>query len=255
MNIIEFLPNNQCLNNLSTSEYEILEFIIKNQLLVSNMTVQNLADATFVSTASVMRLCKKIGYSGFSELKYKLKSQEQPPENTTKLDISDMKSIIVRDLGYMTGLINNDTIEEVTKLLLSNKNLHFYAKGITRCALTYFVKYLQTCSRKSYEYLDTHIAHLNAKNMSSNDVLIVASLSGITMQVLKTVQIAKMNGATIVSFTSMKSMNNNPIAELSDYNFYVTSHAQAKDFEFDVNSRLSMYFIIDLIIMNYLNQI
>lgn len=249
---MEFLPNNECLNNLSTAEYEILEFVIKNQVLVSNMTVQNLADATFVSTASVIRLCKKIGFSGFSELKYKLKSQKQTQQNNNNLSVSDMKSIIVRELGYMSSIINNDTIEEVTKLLLSNKNLHFYAKGITRCALTYFVKYLQTCSRQTYEYLDTHIAHLNAKTMTSNDVLIVASLSGITMQVLKMVQIAKINGATIISFTSM---NNNPIEELSDYNFYVTSHNPTKSFEFDVNSRLNIYFIIDLIIMNYLKQL
>ena len=34
---------------------------------MGNITVRELAQATFVSTATIMRLCQKLGFSGFSE--------------------------------------------------------------------------------------------------------------------------------------------------------------------------------------------
>lgn len=247
-----FSIDHKYLNNLSTAEYKILEYIVKNEKRISDMTVQMLADTTFVSTATIMRLCKKLGYSGFSELKYHLKSAAEIQSPSTNLSILDMKNIIVNDIEHLSHSINYEMVEAVTELLLSNKNIHFFAKGITSCVLSYFAKYLQTCSRKNVEYLDTHIAYLNANQMGKDDVFFVASLSGLTSQVLKASQIAKVNGAIIVAFTSM---NNNPISELADYNFYITSHKNSKNFEFDINSRLGMYFVIDLIIMSYLSKI
>ncbi len=246
-----FLPNTEHLKTLSNSEYEILEYIIKSPSKVSQMTVQELATNTFVSTASIMRLCKKLGYSGFTELKYRLKTDEQHTTSDTTITFSDLQSSILSDITKTSNLINQPTIEAVAKLLLSQKRIHFFSKGISDCALDYFSKYLLTCSRDSVRYTDTHIAHLNAARMSEQDVLIVASLSGSTSQVLKTVQIAKANGATIIAFTKM---NNNPIANLSTHNFYLSISENTNNL-FDTQSRAGMFYIIDLIIANYVKQL
>lgn len=246
-----FLPNTEYLKTLSNSEYEILEYIIKSPSKVSQMTVQELATNTFVSTASIMRLCKKLGYSGFTELKYRLKTDEQIALSDTTITFSDIQTSILSDITKTSNLINHPTIEAVTNLLLSSKRIHLFSKGISNCALDYFSKYLLTCSRDSVLYTDTHIAHLNAARMSEQDVLIVASLSGSTSQVLKTVQVAKAHGATIIAFTKM---NNNPIANLSTYNFYISTSESRND-SFDTQSRAGMFYIIDLIIANYVKQL
>ena len=48
-------------------------YVVKNLKHILNLSVRELADEVHVSTATVMRFCKKMGYSGFSELKYKIK--------------------------------------------------------------------------------------------------------------------------------------------------------------------------------------
>ena len=248
---MSFLSNTEHLKLLSNSEYEILEFIIKSPSKVATMTIQELATVTYVSTASIMRLCKKLGYSGFTELKYHLKTQQEPPIKSNNLSVMDMQQLILSEVQQTNSFINQSTIDEVTNLLLSDKNIHFFAKGISACVLNYFSKYLQTCLRKNVEYVDTHIAYLNANSMTENDVFILCSLSGITAQVLKAAQIAKANGATIIAFTKM---NNNPLATLADHCLYIpTSETIHKNF--DVQSRLSNYYIVDLIIMNYLKEL
>ena len=53
--------------SLTRAEYRVLAHLTEHPLLVGNITVRELAKATFVSTATIMRLCQKLGFSGFSE--------------------------------------------------------------------------------------------------------------------------------------------------------------------------------------------
>jgi DNA-binding MurR/RpiR family transcriptional regulator len=39
------------------------------------MRIRELADETYVSTATILRFCRKVNYEGFSEFKVKLKMQ------------------------------------------------------------------------------------------------------------------------------------------------------------------------------------
>lgn len=54
-------------DSLTRAEYRVLAHLTEHTLLVGNITVRQLAQATFVSTATIMRLCQKLGFSGYSE--------------------------------------------------------------------------------------------------------------------------------------------------------------------------------------------
>jgi DNA-binding MurR/RpiR family transcriptional regulator len=58
---------------LNEAEMCVYNYVVKNLKHILNLSVRELADEVHVSTATVMRFCKKMGYSGFSELKYKIK--------------------------------------------------------------------------------------------------------------------------------------------------------------------------------------
>ena len=48
--------------SLTRAEYRVLAHLTEHPLLVGNITVRELAKATFVSTATIMRLCQKRVY-------------------------------------------------------------------------------------------------------------------------------------------------------------------------------------------------
>ncbi len=54
--------------SLTRAEYRVLSHLTAHPLRVGNITVRALAQETFVSTATIMRLCHKLGFSGYSEL-------------------------------------------------------------------------------------------------------------------------------------------------------------------------------------------
>ncbi|MDN8817602.1 RpiR family transcriptional regulator, partial [Staphylococcus aureus] len=66
-------------NELETSLYN---YICQNGEKVVYMRIRELADETHVSTASILRFCKKLNCEGFSEFKVKLKMQLEKDKKT-----------------------------------------------------------------------------------------------------------------------------------------------------------------------------
>ena len=70
--MIALLENAKSLD-LSENEKELLYYLENSCKEVVSMTLSQLAKATNMSNASIMRFCNKLGLSGFNELKYELK--------------------------------------------------------------------------------------------------------------------------------------------------------------------------------------
>ena len=70
--------------SLNETETYVYNYVVKNTKKVLNESIRELANNTHVSTATVMRFCKKMGCEGFTELKYRLKESEDVHE--TKKD-------------------------------------------------------------------------------------------------------------------------------------------------------------------------
>ena len=56
-------------STLSNLENQVLEYILANPLEVSESTIEQLADKLFISTATISRTAKHLGFKGFQELK------------------------------------------------------------------------------------------------------------------------------------------------------------------------------------------
>ena len=95
---------------LNEAEMCVYNYVVKNLKHILNLSVRELADEVHVSTATVMRFCKKMGYSGFSELKYKIKEfyeqQDQEEKCETKINQNVQKKTNLK-----TSLNNLEKIE------------------------------------------------------------------------------------------------------------------------------------------------
>lgn len=74
--------------SLNETETYVYNYVIKNTKKVLNESIRELADDTHVSTATVMRFCKKMGCEGFTELKYRLKENVEV-QKTKEDDVND----------------------------------------------------------------------------------------------------------------------------------------------------------------------
>ena len=239
------------LNSLTISEMDVLKYIESNKLVVLDMSVHDLALKTYVSTATIMRLCKKIGFSGFTEFKYCLKDEIQLKE--AYYENESFEKIIKNNINSMietSKLLDEKDVNQVVEWMKEEKKIHLFAKGLTSTITEYVSKQLMTFSRENYNYKDTHIAYLAAEKMTENDLVILCSLSGCTHQLIRMGQIAKGCKAKVVTITGY---GGNDLSKIGDVNFHIcieeSSHSR-----YDIESRLPMLLILNVIISLYVQN-
>lgn len=250
------LPNHidlEILNSLSQSELSVLNYVYSHKDEVIYMSIQQLSEQVFLSTATILRLCKKLNLNGFSELKYTLKTQIAH-ENKNSSSMQTLDKIIqnyYQTIENTGRLIDLKSMDMVVNFLLSDKTIHLYSNGLSSISMTYMERFLLSVGRKSKYYSTAPLAYRMASKMNSNDVILIASTSGATPPVINIAQIAKNSGAVIISITNM---NNTPLSKLSDIAFYTP----IKDRDYygtDIKSRCSTFFIIHMIIECYLYRL
>ena len=58
------------LKNLTSQEKAVVEYILDNPKDLLDMNVSELAKASYTSSSTVIRLCKKLEVKGFADLKF-----------------------------------------------------------------------------------------------------------------------------------------------------------------------------------------
>ena len=233
-------------NQLNKSDNEILSYCIKNNAAVSRMKVQELADALYTSPASIIRFCKKIGFSGFSEFKAELRMETQQEEHIQKSEIRPID--FLKDIHKTTQLIQEDTIEQILELIHTKEKIEIYAVGSSRMAANEFAKRLQLIKKVAFCYDDSSLMNISAKQVTENDLVIALSASGETSLVVAAATMAKSKGATIVSITNLGS---NTLSDMADINVYVKSTRFSKA-DIEVRSRVQLLILCEYIFFRYL---
>ena len=130
MNIEKFAKN----NNLRQSELEILIQIIRR---IENgeykIPIRDIAKSAYVSTSSIVRLAKKLGYNGYSEILYGLKNESIANIEYNMTDT--IRSIII--LEESLNVIDR-FIESLLNLKKSGGRIHVLGIGYSDYAARYF---------------------------------------------------------------------------------------------------------------------
>lgn len=241
----------EMINSMSLSELDVLRYIDNNREKVIELSIQDLAKEAFVSTATIMRFCKKLGYSGFSELKFFLKEEVQNDDRS--LQSTDYESVVSCNLVSITNTIKNlnkEVVDNVVLAMLRAKRIHFFGKGLTESILNYAVKLLYTSGTAVSQYEDTHLAYIMAERMNQDDLLFVASLSGNTHQIVRMAQIAKSRNATVVTITKNDI---NELTSIGNYSLGVETDGIVTH-PADFASRIPMLLVLNIVITMFAGQ-
>ncbi len=67
---------------LNSEEYKVLEYMDEHRLELKDMGIRDLAKATFVSPSFIVKTCKKMKLSGYSELVFLIADSPWVPTNS-----------------------------------------------------------------------------------------------------------------------------------------------------------------------------
>lgn len=244
----------EVINSLSPLELELLRYINSHKSEIANMSIHDLAKNTFVSTTTIIRLCKKLNLEGYSHLKYFLRdkvSSSLPADNIyASRPLEELLAEELSDIERTAKGIDLKAVREIAALMRQKTQIHFFAKGLTSIVFEYASRHLLSLSRHVILYQDTHIAYIQAENLTENDIVFLASLSGETEQVVRVAQVAQAKKAKIVTFTVNPTSR---LARIGDYHFHLVNDATTT-LDVDTKSRCQLMLILNIIIKAFVQQ-
>jgi DNA-binding MurR/RpiR family transcriptional regulator len=255
-----FTRINAAMSKLRDSEKKIIEFIEQNQEEIIHLSITEVAERSETSESSVVRLCKRLGYKGFQDLKIHLAKEVVTPdlqiqEAIEKGDdiVTIKKKVFQSNIQALYDSIEVCSDEEIHKAVeaISNARLiEFYGTwGSGTVALDAQHKLLKL-GIKSSAYGDAVLQTMSASVLTDQDVVIGISHTGSNTDVLDAMKLAKEAGATLICITnSSKSL----ITKISDIVLQTASKETL--FRTDaISSRIAQLTIIDVLVAAVANQ-
>lgn len=238
-------------DTLTKSEKKIAQYIMNNEKEVIYGTMETIKKNVNVGDATIVRFSRKLGFSGFNDLKIalaKIELEENSVDSSHDYydDIADYLITTIKDTS---ALIDPVDLNKAISLISNCRKLYIFGVGHSGEIGRDFSKMLLRVGLIVQAETDPHFQAQMAAMMSDDDLVIGISLSGETKDTYDSLQIAKKNGAKIVSIT-----NNNlsSIAQISD----ITLRTSIEEFlnGGSLAGQLSQLYVCEVLIHGYERQ-
>lgn len=241
--------------NLSISEKVILDYIMNHKIAISDFNVEKIADETYTSASSVVRMCKKLGFSGFKDFKIDyilaksktelIKKQvfsSELIEGEEPIGLSIIKQHI-QALKATSAIFDQEKIKNIARIIMNAKKILVFGKGNSYLVSKDLELKLKMLGRSCVANDEFHNQMIDQTFMSDKDLVILISNSGRTKELISAALLAKEQKITLVVITSEP---NSLLAELSDYVVITYKSKDAFNDE-ESSSRISQLCMIDAI--------
>lgn len=253
----------QQIQSFSNTEREVASNILENPSLVVDLSIHDLAKHTFSSPSTVVRLCNHLGYSGYKEFRkavtYELALREQSMQMERKeITRSDSLEAIIEKITYLNivsleetkNLLNLEDLRRCITMLKQARVLYLFGLGASLCAAKdAYLKFLRL-NKLCIINDDWHSQLLQARNASKEDLGLVISYSGATVEVIECMKALKANGVPSIAITQCIE---SPVSKLADVNLY-TSSSESLFRSGAMSSRMSQLNIVDILYTALANE-
>lgn len=208
--------------DLKSAERKAADFCLTMPEFVATATISEVAGCASCSEATFVRLAKRLGYSGYPELRECLlrEGSDEIAHSVGIKSTDDIKTITtavfstsVLALNDSLDSIDFNCLEQAIHLILKAKHILFTASGDARIvALSGVGKFARMGLPVSYN-TDIDAQLLRLSQMEESDVLICISHSGRTKNVC---ELAKTAGNRKISVISLTNFPQSPLVKVSD---------------------------------------
>lgn len=179
---------------LNDSEAEVLRFMKKNRQSLKTIGIRDVAKASYVSTATIINMAKKIGYSGYSELVFALGNSQS--------DIAMPSTFSDEEKAAFIDLLSE----------YRDKRIMILGSGFSQNLANYFSESLNL-----YGFRATANSHLEflRQQVQQDILLVIISNSGDTVRLAELAKMANDHHIDVIAFVGQKNSKIGSLATLT----------------------------------------
>lgn len=223
--------------NLNETEKEILRYIISNSSKIRDLKIKDLADALFCSPNTIIRMSKKMGFTGFSEMKHVI--FEELEKSTSQVPVSEEG--LYKDLIKTKDLIASEVLDYLASLIVKKNHISIFGLGPSRLSADIFSTRLTFLGISAVSFIDQHAMLFYANKIKEGDICLFISFSGEQKGILGPAVIAKGRKGTIISLTGL---SDNELSRIADHSMFFKTTSMYYDGA-DITSRVPADMVLD----------
>lgn len=198
------------------TNYYIALYIANHFYRVANMRINELAQACFVSPATISRFCRALGYENFAHMKQECRElhpydirftnlinipldlMREEPQKATKEYVDQ----VIDYLSYLPDLLDWDVVDDVLKLIHDSPHVTFFGTEFSQSVALHFQTDLLMLEKYTTAYVDSERQLECAKKLTKESVAIIISVNGFFVNSAhRILQYIKKSGCQVVLMT------------------------------------------------------
>lgn len=248
MNIVENITDNMAI--FTVGERIVADYIIKYPIDVIRYSAEGVAERCNTSRSNVVRLCKKLGFCGYSEFKYEMNRYMNTPHSSAKNSMTaDPANELSSFEKYMNcfSLLKNSfdsvQLKEAAHIILNSKKIMILGEYHSFFSAQQLEFRLNRCRIDAHALSDISSMEALSEIMTQEDTVIIFSISG-GKTYHDIVTNCRKRGAKIILITMTE---NAPISRYADIKIVLPCITRLYS-ESVLDDAPTFYFFIELLI-------
>ena len=203
------------MDKLRPSEQRVARYVLRHPNQVINLSFPEIAAETGVSQPTIARFCIACGFHGYRDFKLRLAQSLANSVPFVHRDVGLQDSMAevgmkvfdraIAALMTVRNHLDPAALERATRILAKAKKIEFYGAGNSGIVAMDAQHKFFRLGAPAVAYSDPHIHAMAASLLSAGDAVVAISGSGSTIDLLRSVDIARGAGADVIAITASDS--------------------------------------------------
>lgn len=223
----------------SASERIIVDYILKQEDKIADYSTTMIAEETYTSPSTLIRIAKKLGFSGWNDFKNAyLKEVDYLNSHFQNIDpnfpftnqdtimsiagkIANLHEESARDT---LSLMEHDSLQKAVQILRRAKSVRVFAISNLNFLAEEFVFKLNRIQKKTNISVVQDLMFHDAAMMEPNECAVCISYSGETNHILEVCTTLKQNNIPIIAITSV---GHNHLSNMANVTLHISTRERA----------------------------
>ena len=247
------------LQNITHQEEAVVQYILDHPSDLLRMSINDLAILSYSSTSTIVRLCKKLGYKGFTEFKLTyvsefslfLEQQEHlkeipfTPKTTLNDVLTRLPLIYQKAIDETRSMLDYDCLSRCIKHIQTSKHIGIYGTGLNFDLAKMYQYKFEEVGIPAIAYDSTHWQHLS--RLKLHDVpsfAILISLTGTNPIIIDTAK--RMNTLGIPTL-ALSGKDNDKLSRLCTESIKILDIGNTLEL-FSLTSAIAAQYVLDIFV-------
>ena len=243
----------------SNSERVIIDFILKEKMNIQNMTTKDIANATYTSPSTLIRIAHKMNFKGWNELKEAYLKEEKYLE-THFLDIdanypfsnddtimsiaSKIATLKKEAIDDTLSLVTHDDLQKAVQTIRKTSSIYVFAVSNNALITQEFAHNMSRIQKRvTVCSLQGELVY-TAMNADPHSCAIIVSYSGETPILKKVINTLKINHIPIIGITNI---GDNTVSKNADVVLRICTREKLYSKIATFSTDVSFEYILDLL--------